>query len=594
MREYSYSLTSYRGIDECIDSFLEDCQLVYTALVVSIYTCCSREARIRHMVNAVHARLPHAVIAGSTASGEIYAGESRRESTLVRFRVFERSRAVLRSVDVADGSPRQAGMRLAADAEALEHLVGIELLCTVKNFNAFPLLEQLSELPEEVRIFGGGADTYAVNGMSLVFSSDGIFEKGVIAVCFCGEELAIDTHAVWGWKPLGRRFHITGLDGGTLVREFDQQPAVRIYERYLRIRPSDWFGEKAIEFPVMVERDGKQLARVPITYTAEGALLFAADFKPGEEVRLSYGDPMDIIAQCTSSCRQLSEFHPEALQIFSCVTRRQFLHDNINMELGAYQKVAPTSGFYTYGEIFRVGREVNILNVTSVLAGFREGGEAQTKPVVVTPPEEAIDSKLTTVQRLAHFIAMISGELEEVNQKLDILARQDRLTKLCNRGEIEANLQHEIAMLGTGELRLAILMLDLDHFKAINDTFGHDVGDRVLQAVAQTLRETTRCMDGCGRWGGEEFMVILPNADAIAALGIAERIRSRLQSIDILPDGSPVTASFGVAEYHVGESYQEFYRRLDAALYEAKAAGRNQVVLAPDKYSAPEANDGDE
>lgn len=580
MRQFSYSILDYRKISDSLEDFIRKCPDTYSALVVSIYTCCTEDAEINFMIETVKSRLPRAIIAGSTTSGEIYEGESRLRSTMLRLRVFEHATAQLQTVNVAESTPERAGAILTANCLAMDELVGIEALCTVKNFNAYPFLAQLSQLPEEVRVFGGGADTYAIDGISRVFSNDGIIVKGVVAVCYCGKELSIDLHAVWGWKPLGRKFHITGMDGATIISTFDKQPAVDIYGRYLRIQPSGWFSEKAIEFPVMVERNGKALARVPITYTEDGSLLFAADFKPEEEVRLSYGDPMEIIMQCNRSCTALRTFQPEALQLFSCVTRRKFLHENVNLELGAYQNVAPTSGFYTYGEILRIGKDVDILNVTSVLAGFREKALSVGASCPLPQPDEEIDSKLSTIQRLAHFIAMISGELEEVNHKLDVLARQDRLTELCNRGEIEANLQSEIATIGSGKPKLAIIMLDLDHFKHINDTYGHDIGDKVLKAVAQTLRENTRFLDGCGRWGGEEFLIILPNTDQDIALNIAERIRKRLEALDILPDGAPITASFGVAAYHIGESYQDFYRRLDSALYEAKESGRNHVVLA--------------
>lgn len=580
MQQFSYTVKSIHGLEDSLDDFESKCPEYYSALLITIYTSQSQPDKIENAVGMVANRFPDAIIVGSTTSGEIYEGRSVIDKTMIAFQVFSDTRLSLRSIDVKTSHPKQAGKEFLSWAKEKENLVGVMLLCTAKSFNVYPFLEELSELPENVRVFGGGADTYSLEESSNVFSTDGVYTKGIIAVSFISEVLSIDMRSVWGWRPLGRKFHVTKMYGGTLIREFDNVPAISIYERYLRIRPSDWFSRKVIEFPLMVERNGKSLARVPITFTEDGALIFAADFKEGEEVRLSYGDPMEIIKQCTYYCEVLKKFQPEAMMLFSCVTRRIFLHENVNLELGAYQNVAPTSGCYTHGEICRIGKTIDIFNATSVLAAFREGGIGEVENDPVQNLDDIIDSKLTTVQRLAHFIAMISTELETINQQLDSLARHDRLTQLYNRGEIELNLKQEIELLEKGSITLAIIMVDLDHFKSINDTYGHDVGDDVLRAVADTLQRYTRSIDICGRWGGEEFLVVLPNADEAAVLSIAERIRVNLAKLKVLPDGKKVTGSFGVAEYRRGENYKEFYRRLDAALYEAKTNGRNRVVLA--------------
>ena len=122
-------------------------------------------------------------------------------------------------------------------------------------------------------------------------------------------------------------------------------------------------------------------------------------------------------------------------------------------------------------------------------------------------------------------------------------------------------------------------MADLDHFKRVNDTYGHAAGDRVLAAFGDLLRQHTRVIDIAARFGGEEFIVLLPNTDLENAISIANRIRESLAAcpIESLPD--PVTASFGVAEMAPDESGSGLLRRADAALYEAKHSGRNRVEV---------------
>jgi diguanylate cyclase (GGDEF)-like protein len=127
---------------------------------------------------------------------------------------------------------------------------------------------------------------------------------------------------------------------------------------------------------------------------------------------------------------------------------------------------------------------------------------------------------------------------------------------------------------------LGAVLLDLDHFKEINDRYGHGVGDEVLAAVGVALRSTVRESDFVGRYGGEEFIMLLPDADRETTLQVAERVRSAIADIDILGGDSAVTASFGVAVFpeHAPDAAR-LVRNADRAMYRAKANGRNRVEV---------------
>ena len=123
----------------------------------------------------------------------------------------------------------------------------------------------------------------------------------------------------------------------------------------------------------------------------------------------------------------------------------------------------------------------------------------------------------------------------------------------------------------------ALIMLDIDHFKQVNDTCGHAVGDQVLRQLAQIMRDNTRLSDCPGRWGGEEFLIICPNTDLEGAHRLAENLRHRIERVKF-PCIGHRTCSFGVTVIRPGEQKHEFLKRADDALYRAKANGRNQVV----------------
>lgn len=168
-------------------------------------------------------------------------------------------------------------------------------------------------------------------------------------------------------------------------------------------------------------------------------------------------------------------------------------------------------------------------------------------------------------------------------RQLRILALTDELTRLPNRRALFALAARELASAERSSRPLAILALDVDHFKKINDAYGHEAGDRVLQRVAKAARSALRGGDAVGRTGGEEFLALLPNAGSDAAAEIAERLRAAVAAIDVSDLGASlrVTVSVGVASRRADEAaIDALARRADEALYRAKTQGRNRVELA--------------
>lgn len=166
-------------------------------------------------------------------------------------------------------------------------------------------------------------------------------------------------------------------------------------------------------------------------------------------------------------------------------------------------------------------------------------------------------------------------------QRTLALAETDALTGLGNRQAMHKSLGKLVAAARRYQRPLSLLMLDIDHFKNVNDTFGHSAGDTVIVAVAQAIREVCRDTDSAFRFGGEEFLVLLDNTDGMGAAVAAERLRKRIAALNA-GDGAPtnITASIGSAAWQEDESPSALIVRADAALYRAKSAGRNRAVAA--------------
>ena len=205
-------------------------------------------------------------------------------------------------------------------------------------------------------------------------------------------------------------------------------------------------------------------------------------------------------------------------------------------------------------------------------------------------------STIQVMMLVASFVALLLGSngfvlmaKEQADERFRLLAKKDSLTGAWNRAYMqEMALQEMIRHKRYGH-PVSLIMADIDHFKKINDRFGHLSGDEALREFARVVQSCIRSSDALGRWGGEEFLLILPNSALTNAVELAERIRCELAKHNF-PDIHKITASFGVAVYQQGEKWEHWLHRTDMALYRAKAMGRDRV--ATDDGSKNEIDDG--
>ncbi|NHZ45583.1 diguanylate cyclase [Nitratidesulfovibrio liaohensis] len=189
------------------------------------------------------------------------------------------------------------------------------------------------------------------------------------------------------------------------------------------------------------------------------------------------------------------------------------------------------------------------------------------------------------VARVAGFFALLAGvvlwynrRLKRMNAVLERLARTDPLTDLPNRSRLNELFRREVERAQRYRRPFSIAILDIDHFKRVNDEHGHLAGDRTLQIFARTVRDHVRSTDTVGRWGGEEFLVLCPETTAEEAAQLAERLRGALRATQF-EGGRTHTLSAGVAAFRAGDSVDTLLHRADIALYRAKNGGRDRVEV---------------
>ena len=205
-------------------------------------------------------------------------------------------------------------------------------------------------------------------------------------------------------------------------------------------------------------------------------------------------------------------------------------------------------------------------------------------------PTEQLAGFFTTLTLLCIFGYIFNDSVHRQRKLLSTLAARDALTGTWNRRALDETLIQTTSSNNRHPLVASLIMLDLDHFKKINDTYGHDVGDTILIKISETIKESIRLSDRLYRYGGEEFVVIADGANLSNAAILAESIRKKVESSCLLEKES-VTISLGVASLKEGQNPENWIKLADEALYEAKRTGRNKFCLASDPspaYSAEE------
>ena len=187
-----------------------------------------------------------------------------------------------------------------------------------------------------------------------------------------------------------------------------------------------------------------------------------------------------------------------------------------------------------------------------------------------------LNNELSTLSRE---LGRKNRELEKAYRKITELSRTDSLTGLANRADFRQRCEEMFALSQRHRFPLSLVMIDLDDFKQINDTYGHAAGDSVLAAFGALSRENCREGDFSARYGGEEFIAFLPHTPASEALNLADRLRILFSQQDILENGSTITISAGISELRAEDTLDDLIKRADDALYQAKHQGRNRCVI---------------
>ena len=284
----------------------------------------------------------------------------------------------------------------------------------------------------------------------------------------------------------------------------------------------------------------------------------------------------------------VTKLDPDSQDLLWEIYKRFFVQDNSALEKLRNELRQIISSMQT--EFEQSGGELH--NFSSQLEQFSSVLDKQASPEEISSEVQKMiagtNSMVKTHNSLDAKMANLKDEVETLRKELEQIKEEsltDALTGIANRKAFDQTLHTSILEAKQQNSALSLLMIDIDHFKKFNDTFGHLVGDKVLRYVGNSLKNCVKGQDFPARFGGEEFSVILPHTSHIGAKVIAEQIRKTIAARELKDKTNnknfgKISASIGVAQFSEEETSEEFIKRCDKALYRAKENGRNRVMIA--------------
>ena len=579
---------TFSTIEE-LDLSLDIHNLSTEKTLIQIFSGFVQESEIQKIHSVITRKNPQIHFIGTTTAGEIFQGKALEKTitiSIIEFEHTEVQEAYFKGEDDFQLG-REIGTKLIKD-NTKAMILFIDGLYT----NGNDLIDGISSLNNTIPLAGGLAGEDGRLENTYVFDKDGVYNKGCVCVTLNSDILDVYTDYQLNWQAIGKTMTITKAHKNRLY-EIDGIPVHKVYTKYLGEEVGQNLPFSAVEFPLLkIEDNGLEICRTFTHQFEDGSLLTIGNLEVGDKVRFSFGNIDLILKDATAHITKYSSLDPEALFVYSCAARKSLLQEKISQELLPLNKIAPNIGFFTYGEIYHKNNKVSLLNESFTILALSEKQHQKSKRMIHAKNQELPKKKINNFLQDKHFLILnaltnlsnrVITELEEVQQQLKEQSNRDFLTNLYNRRYFSEVSKNIINVSRREQKSSSIISIDIDYFKKINDTYGHSIGDEVLKKLAKILQNNTRKSDIVARFGGEEFIILLPFTNIQGAKKIAEKLRKTVEKTPVQIDNIitvPFTISIGIDAIQENDTMiEEVLNRADKALYQAKGNGRNQIVI---------------
>jgi len=359
--------------------------------------------KIASILHFLKLKFPRSVIIGTSTAGEIQEGHIQDNTILLVFCQLEKS--VAKAYYFADVN-FESGQNAATSILEKETKVCIALAHPFGSDDSEDFMKGFNSLRADMPLSGGNAADNFLFQSAFIICEDQILDHGIVLATLGGKSLHVNSAYSLGWTQIGQELTITKVHKEAIY-EVDHQPIQEVYQHYLGNDILQNIPSSAMEFPFIKTCDEIEVCRSLIGSNEDGSLIFSGHLDEGEKVHFSIGNIEEIMDKAALIQEQINEKPVETIFIYSCAVRKRFLQKQLNYEFGLLQQIAPTSGFFTYGEFFHSKHKNQLLNVTTTVLTLSESDYIISHPLGDKP-----ETNGSTLKSLTHLVNTTQHELD--------------------------------------------------------------------------------------------------------------------------------------------------------------------------------------
>ena len=420
MKIYTYSFVSHEDFAE----FIVKKELSLASnIFIMCYSGIDDQSINQEILYSIKLLLPQASIMGSTTDGEIFETEMMVHSFVLSLTTFESTTLEIELFS-AEQDSFKAGELIAQEGVKLGAKVAIIVADGIVTNGDF-LMDGVNSIAPSLVVAGGLAGDNGRYEESFIFCDTQIKSKSIVVGYLISETLEVYHTKSFNWAPMGPKFKVTRADKNCIYT-VDDISVLDLYRKYLGSALAQKLPQGGIEFPFVFYKEGHLIGRAPIRLNGDGSVVFAGNIAEGEIIQFGFGDIDAILADAREIISDLAEFGPEKVMVFSCMTRKNFLGEDAHNDFEGLSSIAPTTGFFTYGEFFHDSdHKCNfLLNETMTVLGLKEANEmSKTNPhkTIILPQKKIISNHRysETFDALLHIGRQTASELYALNSTLN-------------------------------------------------------------------------------------------------------------------------------------------------------------------------------